>query len=237
MPKVDVAFRLTGRSIPADHGYLLYGAICEHVPTLHPPSDGEALGTPPSKPPIVAPLWRAIGIHPINGNLVGNRRLAVTGRSRLTLRVESDRIGEILPLAGKGLSLGADRLRVGVPEVHALKPVVRLRSRLVVIKGFLDPEPFLDAIRRQLEALGIRGTPSLLLRLGQTSLEGRSTGFPERSPFVRRTLRIRDKDVIGYSVEVSGLTAEESVRLQEAGVGGRRRFGCGIFVPVLEHTK
>jgi len=31
---------------------------------------------------------------------------------------------------------------------------------------------------------------------------------------------------------VQGLDADESLKLQEHGIGGRRRFGCGIFVPV-----
>ena len=30
---------------------------------------------------------------------------------------------------------------------------------------------------------------------------------------------------------VGGLTAEESICLQERGLGGRRRMGCGLFVP------
>jgi CRISPR/Cas system CSM-associated protein Csm4 (group 5 of RAMP superfamily) len=28
---------------------------------------------------------------------------------------------------------------------------------------------------------------------------------------------------------VSELTAEESIRLQEHGLGGRRKMGCGVF--------
>ena len=44
-------------------------------------------------------------------------------------------------------------------------------------------------------------------------------------------LRIKGKRVIGYALQVAGLTAEESVRLQELGLGGRTRMGCGFFVP------
>ena len=47
----------------------------------------------------------------------------------------------------------------------------------------------------------------------------------------RRTLRIKDKEVVGYEVLVETLTAEESICLQEAGLGGRRHMGCGVFVP------
>ena len=40
-----------------------------------------------------------------------------------------------------------------------------------------------------------------------------------------------DKEIVGFALRVEELTAEESIRLQEKGIGGRRRFGCGIFVP------
>jgi CRISPR-associated protein Cas6 len=48
----------------------------------------------------------------------------------------------------------------------------------------------------------------------------------------RRTLRIKDKEVVGYEVLVEALTAEESLNLQEHGLGGRRHMGCGIFSSV-----
>ena len=38
--------------------------------------------------------------------------------------------------------------------------------------------------------------------------------------------------MIGYALRVFGLTAEESIRLQEEGLGGRRRMGCGVFLPI-----
>ncbi|MBM4042907.1 MAG: type I-MYXAN CRISPR-associated protein Cas6/Cmx6, partial [Planctomycetes bacterium] len=172
-----------------------------------------------------------IAVHPIIGRYIGDRMLALTEGSRLVFRLDSDRIAEILPLAGKQLDLDGHTVRVGVPATRALRPAARLRSRLVVIKGFLEPEPFLEAVKRQLADLGIQGTPGLLKRRGDTSLEGRSHATPDRSPFVRRTLRIRDKQVVGYAVEVVGLDASDSIALQERGLGGRRRFGCGVFVP------
>ena len=144
MPIVDLAFRLTGDRIPADHGYPLLAAIARIIPAVH--SD------------------ETVGIHPIIGRYVGGRQLALTDRSRLTFRLDSDRIAEILPLAGKALDLDGARLRVGVPETRALRPAARLRSRLVIIKGFLEPEPFLEAVRRQLADLGIQGIPGLLRR-------------------------------------------------------------------------
>ncbi len=228
MAKIDLAFNLTGRQIPADHGYLLFGAVARHVPGLHPPQQSAADRVPQASQ---AALWEGSGIHPINGWLAGNRRLNLTLRSRLTLRLDAAYIGEAIGLAGKRLMLGDDEVQVGVPRTYALKPAARLYSRLVVIKGFLEPEPFLDAARRQLDERGIDGRVGLIRREREASFEGRSRSGPDRCPFVRRTICIRDKQVVGYAVAVDELTAEDSIRLQELGIGGRRRFGCGIFVP------
>jgi CRISPR-associated protein Cas6 len=52
----------------------------------------------------------------------------------------------------------------------------------------------------------------------------------------RRTLRIREKEVVGHEVVIEGLTSEESLSVQERGLGGRRHMGCGIFVPLI-HRK
>ncbi len=43
--------------------------------------------------------------------------------------------------------------------------------------------------------------------------------------------RIKDKHVVAHTLLVSELTAEETIRLQEEGLGGRRKLGCGVFVP------
>jgi len=207
---VDVRFRLEGNLIPVDHGYLLLSAIAQQLPELHGNDE--------------------VGIHPISGRLAGNRCLAITEQSFLTLRVSTDRIAGILPLAGKLLSLGEHGVRIGVPQTRTLIPSARLYSRIVVIKGFTLPEKFLAAAGRQLQDMEIRGNPTLVEQshIAQTNVDKKSG---THSPFLRRTIQIHDKQIVGFALRVGELTAEESIRLQEKGLGGRRRFGCGIFIP------
>jgi CRISPR-associated protein Cas6 len=50
----------------------------------------------------------------------------------------------------------------------------------------------------------------------------------------RHVIRIHGKAIVGFSVLVQGLTAEESIRLQEEGIGGRGKMGCGFFVAIKE---
>jgi len=202
----------------------LYAALCKHLPFLHGGHQGSRAAADRSAPDF------NIGIHPLNGSLSGDRSLTLTRSSRLTIRLDSDFISQVLPLAGKQILVGGQPLNVGVPEIRPLRPAARLYSRLVVIKGFMEPEPFLEAVRRQLEAMKVRGVPGLLKRQGLKSREGRSKAGEDRCPFIRRTLRIRDREIVGYAVEVAELDADDSIRVQEIGIGGRRKFGCGVFV-------
>lgn len=198
---IDLAFALTGTAdIPADHGYHLYSSISRLLPAMHEPN--------------------GIGIHPIRGRLLGERRMGLCDFSRLTIRIAPERIHELLPLAGKQLNIAGQNLRIGVPQVHALVAATALRSRLVTIKVSgerkvtrpPDEASFLAAARRQLDAISI--SPDAQLTLGK-----------------RRTLRIKDKEVVGYEVLASALSADESLQLQSHGLGGRRHMGCGIFMP------
>lgn len=190
MPTVDLAFKLMGTKIPVDHGYALFSAINRIAPEMHDATD--------------------IGLHPIRGQFDGNGCLMLLSGSRLIVRVQDDRIHEFLKLAGKALDVDGHRLRIGVPEVCALRPAVALVARLVTIKGFMEVEKFIEAAQRQLEAIDVKAA----LHISE-----------------RRTFRIKDKQVVGFEVLVSELDAEGSIKLQEIGIGGRRRMGCGIFVP------
>ena len=154
-----------------------------------------------------------VGVHPIRGLYNGNGELQLSDFSRLVLRLPDEEIRSYLKLAGKRLEMDEHLLSVGVPEVRLLLPVASLRARLVTIKGFLNEEAFLEAAKRQLQNLNI-GCEAVL---GQ-----------------RGTFRVKDKQVVGFEVVVAGLTPEDSVKLQEHGLGGRRKMGCGVFVPSKE---
>ena len=192
--KIDGRFLIfpRGTPIPADHGFPIYSAISRILPEWHEMED--------------------FGIFPINGIQIGNRMMALTEESRLTIRIEAERIGEILSLAGKSLGLGSTVIQIGVPTVHPLIPADSLRCRLATIKGFMEPSEFIGAVRRQLESLEI--SPSVLIETGKI-----------------RDLMIHDKRVVGFELFLHGLNEDESIRVQEKGIGGRRKMGCGLFLP------
>lgn len=201
-PVVDLAFAVSGRSLPVDHGYALYAAISRAVPQLH--------GAP----------W--LGIHPVDGTLMPPA-VILNRRSRLRLRIPLERINSGLSLAGSELDVDGNTLVVGVPSVHALEPVRSVAARLVVVK--LTSFPLSGTAR--VDEAGARNAVAAELRRQMTAIsaEGHLTVGKLRE------IRVAGRRVLGFSVRVGGLEPEESLRLQSAGLGGKRRMGCGVFVP------
>lgn len=226
MALIELHFPVLGGELPADTGFALYGALSRIVPRIH------AADFP-------------LRIAPIGGNYVGNCKIRLESRGgRLRIRVRTDDLPTLLPLAGKSLDLDGHVVRLGVPNVCALTPAPNLFARLVIIKAssrrqdpydkqsrdrgatkrYLEPAAFLEAVRRELTHREIGAIADLPVHES-----GVRVGEPRR-----RVLRVHGKRIIGYSVLVQGLTAEESIRLQEEGLGGRGKMGCGFFVPIKQ---
>jgi CRISPR-associated protein Cas6 len=213
---VELSFGVIGRALPADHGYGLYSAISRQHPQLHD-LEGLALNT-------------------ISGRSNHKGEIELTEKSRLSIRCLSDSIMTVLSLAGTQLGLGKYAFQLSSPEIHQLRAVSDLKARLVTIKhpsGKFDgvtPDWFLDACDRQLKALGINA----------------SVGIPldDKNEPVKKAMKIKRKEdgrqkgkkretdsVLGYSVIVANLLPEDSILLQAKGIGGKRKMGCGYFVP------
>jgi CRISPR-associated protein Cas6 len=191
--KIELHFKAYApRPIPADHGYAVMAAVTQIVPSGHG--------------------GNGFAIAPIPGRQVGQRMMALTPQSRLVLRMEAVRIPEFLPLAGKALRIGSRFVMLGTPTVQPILPSSSLKSRLVTIKGYFDPEMFREAVQRQLEQLDIADANVVLGR--------------------QRTICIKQNEILGFETSVFGLDDTASIRLQAEGIGGRRHMGCGVFVPV-----
>jgi len=164
-------------------------------------------------------------LAPIPGLYVGQGFLQLDpARSRLRVRVQAADIPRVLPLAGRSLTVMGQRLCLGVPHVRALQPVPALYARLVTFKNATQPEPFLAAARRELDRLQVGG---------ELSIPEHWDKKPERGPY-RRVMRIKDTRIVCFSLLVRDLNSDESLRLQELGLGGRRHMGAGLFVPISD---
>jgi CRISPR-associated protein Cas6 len=149
-----------------------------------------------------------IGLKLIRGRYVGDGMLDISPYSELVLRLPINKVGSYLKLAGKTLEVMGQKMTIGVPKTKALIPAVALYAQLVTTKNGHDQNRFEAEIKSQMEKMNIQGKPTV-----------------EK----RRTFQVHGKQVVGYSVLVTELTAEESIVLQENGLGGRRKMGCGFF--------
>ncbi|MCT7961069.1 type I-MYXAN CRISPR-associated protein Cas6/Cmx6 [Laspinema sp. D1] len=202
LPYVEMSFNVIGNTLPADHGYGLYSAIAHLCPELHQQD------------------W--LSIETIKGIPDERGKIYLTEKSRLRLRLPGDRVPLVYKMAGKPLKIGNYQIRLGIPQIFMLTPAHQLRSRLTVIKGFEEPQSFLEAAKRQLHQLEIEG---------KISIPNNFLGQPER-----KTIKIKRFTVVGFSLEVGNLNEEDSIKLQCEGLGGKRRMGCGVFIPYQEEV-
>lgn len=204
MDALDLVFPVLGTSLWTDHHYPLYAALSRCQPWLH--------GAAP--PAAVAAL---------TGQYVGRGQLRLEpGRSHLRLRLAAADVPRALPLAGKTLDLLGKRIRLGVPHVEALRPVPELVAHTVTIKHATEPDGFLTVARQQLDALEVGG---------RVEVPCIPTG-PRRGEPMRQVMRVKGAMLIAFPLRVAGLSPAESLRLQAAGLGGKRRMGGGFFLPI-----
>jgi hypothetical protein len=72
-----------------------------------------------------------------------------------------------------------------------------LRSHLVIITGYQEPESFLEAAQRQLEQLGIQGNLRILTN---------ADGTPKR-----KTIKVKQSTKVGFGLDVTRLSDEDSL--------------------------
>jgi CRISPR-associated protein Cas6 len=196
---VNLSFPVIGESLPADHNYQLYAALSKQIPQIHQ-LEGLAINTIP-------------GIPDKKG------KIALTRNSRLLIKLPVEAVARVYILAGQVLNVGGHSIQVGNPELQTLQPTDSLKARLVAIKGYTEPQSFLEAAQRQLQALNVNGN---------IGIPANEEGEPKRL-----TLKIKNYHVVGFSVVVNQLSPNDSLKLQVYGLGGKQRLGCGFFHPVL----
>lgn len=188
----DVVFPVVGAVIPGDHVYQIFAAICGLEPRVR------------AIPELA--VDRILDTLPLYGG-----RVTLTRKAKLRIRTPVAEISLVVPLAGKALRIHDAMIRLGAPRIYRLRPHDRLFSWLVTIKGFTNPDTFLEAVQRQLRDRKIETSA----RVGH-----------------RTVLTVRGARIVGFPVLCSALPAQDSLRLQECGIGGRRHVGAGIFAPV-----
>ena len=194
---VELSFGVIGKTLPADHGYGLYSAIAHVCPSVHE-QDGVSILTIAGEP-----------------DRKGKITLSKSSKLKIRLPYEPDKLALILPLAGQTLKIGRHEIQLTIPQIFPLRPYDKLRSRIVTIKKFQEPDSFLEAAKRQMNALGIQGNAFVPQN--------------DAGEAMRKAIKIKSYSVVGFSLVITDLNEDDSIKLQSYGLGGKRRMGCGVF--------
>jgi CRISPR-associated protein Cas6 len=176
---VDLWFPAVGRTLPSDHGYALYGALCSVLPALHQ-----------------ADWW---ALHTVRGARVLAGTITLSRMPRIGIRVMTTQIAAVLPLSGRRIDVAGHGIGLGPPTVEALAPSATLSTRIATIKPFMEPEPFSHAAQKQLAEMGVSGTVSLgarkIVRIDGRNVVGFSVRVAGLSP--ESSLRLQEQGIGG----------------------------------------
>ena len=203
-------------TVPGDIVDMAFGIRCRSLPVDHAYALFQALRQ-------VLPWLEhepGAAVHPIHVADSGNGwmrpedpddRLYLSRRTRLVLRMPRHRIEAAGALRGQTLHIADQTMQVGEADIRPLSVLTTLFSRYLVTDDGDDEERFLAETAKQLAARGIR--PRKML------------------PGKAHAIRVPGATLKTRSLMLAELSVEESLQLQQQGLGEHGHLGCGIFVP------
>ncbi len=130
-------------------------------------------------------------------------------RLQLVLRVLNHRMPDVLAIAGRDLLVSGCKLRLDRPHFRELRPHATLYAYKVASAG-RGELAFMETMDQELARLSIRG---------------------ERVCGKRSEMVVAGLVLETFSLMLHALTPDQSLRLQQFGLGPHRLLGCGVFVP------
>lgn len=198
---VDLSFKIECRTLPLDHAWALSSALITAAPWLT--------------------QTEHTAIHLIHGAESGNgwlrpentenELLHLSRRARFTLRLHRDNLVMANELVDLQLDIAGHPLIIRDFKHQLLVPQETIFSRHVPTSANTDEDDFLYQVAPLIEALGINITKMM---------GGRQHVF--KTP---------DGILATRSLMLSDLEKEESIRLQQQGIGESQLLGMGIFLP------
>ena len=201
---VDLVFNIDCRELPVDHAHSLGAALCEALPLL-----GED---------------DRCAIHSIHlaGSQNGwerpdpslGQKLILSRRTKLTLRVPQEHKTQIeQALNGVTLDVDGHPLTIGKAKPKTLSRQGTIFARHIALEPGeeTDENAFLTRIVEDLKSRGIRVKKALC--------------------GITQQIETPDGPLLTRSVMLADLPPEQSVQLQQEGLGSHRHLGCGIFLP------
>ena len=157
-------------------------------------------------------------IQTLHGPMSGNgwvrpdsENITLSKRAKLIMRINKNQLNDIKGIEGKEIMLFGNALKIGPSKVKNFLVVKDLFCRFVMSDHKTSEDDFLNNIQNELKGLNINIRKALC---------GKSMVIS----FGKKTLYTR-------SLMIADLSKEESLKLQEEGVGDKKLYGCGIFLP------
>lgn len=148
-------------------------------------------------------------IHHIQGANTEGDQILLNHRAKLVIRAPKNRLEEFMTLSGQTIDVEGHPLTLGKCK---LKPIT-LHTPLYahcVTTGSDEETSFAADVIRQLD----------VMHIDSRFICGR-----------RQSIRTAAGEVSGYSLMLHGIPIEHAIQVQETGIGGHRKLGCGIFIP------
>jgi len=199
---IDVSFKINCKQIRADHAWSLTDAISQLLPWI---KNEPQLAIHHIYIPRSGNGW-------IRSEDFNDQMVQLSRRTRLKIRTPKNKLKALLSLSGQTVLVDDCPLTFSHVEQNLLSHLTTIVSRHVHIPDTdEDEEQFLHLAHQQIKTMGIHVRKMLC---GQSHQLKTSNGLIKT-----RSLMIAD------------ITPEESITLQENGIGLYYTYGCGIFIP------
>lgn len=183
---------------------LVFDISGESLPANYPFALWAALR---ERAPALADDENRVGVLPLR--LPGHTAVPLPKRTKLALRIPEALCKTIAAgLSGQPLDLTGNQVQLGTARVRQIAPYPTMHAQQVATRQ--DEIPFMEGVRATLDKMNI----ACNLICG-----------------MRRTIGDGEHSIQGYSLVIHDLKVDASLRLQYAGLGEARHFGCGIFLP------
>ena len=161
---------------------------------------------------------KLIGIHTLHGPESGNgwvrsekEEIFLSKRTRLILRISRSDANKAKELEGENINVLGNSIKIGKSNTKTFLIVRDLISRCVLCDKEQDEEDFLLDIKKELFTHGVPIKKAICGKAKSITINGENR-------FTR-------------SLMIADLSKENSILLQDIGIGDGRIFGCGIFLP------
>jgi CRISPR-associated protein Cas6 len=161
-----------------------------------------------------------IGVHGVRMAASGNgwnrpeqsdAVLPLSRRARLAIRVHRDDADEVARITDHALQIGSQQVTVGDSTLRKLSTLGTLHARAVCCDREQPEADFLVQVAAELKQMDIKVSKMIC---------GKSA-----------EIRCADGLIFTRALMVADLGPEESVSLQQQGLGEDQLLGCGLFVP------